>query len=303
MPHPHGAGPTATRSGLTSSTPLRQQRAAVHAWAGEHLRDLPWRETRDPWAILVAEVMLQQTQVARVEPAWRRFLDRFPTVTDAATSGRSELVTLWAGLGYNNRAVRLHQAAQAVVERFEGTFPRDLADLMSLPGIGPYTARAIRAFAFELPGAVVDTNVARILARVAGETLTPSAAQRSADALADDTDPWTWNQTMIDLGATVCTPRKPACDRCPLVTGCVWRSGPGKDPAAVPPSKRQAPFAGSDRQARGRLLDACRSGPVAQADVPRIIADDDADRVERIISGLVRDGLLRRDDRRVSLVE
>jgi A/G-specific adenine glycosylase len=174
---------------------------------------------------------------------------------------------------------------------------------MSLPGIGPYTARAIRAFAFELPGAVVDTNVARILARVAGETLTPSAAQRSADELADDTDPWAWNQTMIDLGATVCTPRTPACDRCPLVAGCLWRGGPGDDPGAVPVSKRQAPFVGSDRQARGRLLNVCRSGPVAEADVPAVIATDDPDRIERIVSGLVRDGLLRRDDRRVSLVE
>ena len=126
--------------------------------------------------------MLQQTQVARVEPAWRRFLDRFPTVSDAATSGRADLVRLWAGLGYNNRAVRLHRAAQDVVDRFDGTFPDDLDDLMSLPGIGPYTARAIRAFAFELPAAVVDTNVARILARLAGERLTSSAAQRSADA-------------------------------------------------------------------------------------------------------------------------
>jgi A/G-specific adenine glycosylase len=247
--------------------------------------------------------MLQQTQVARVEPAWRRFFDRFPTVTDAATSGRSDLVRLWAGLGYNNRAVRLHQAARAVVERFDGTFPHDLADLMSLPGIGPYTARAIRAFAFELPGAVVDTNVLRILVRLGGERLTPAMAQRAADALADEIDPWTWNQSMIDLGATICSPRNPACDRCPLYAGCSWRGGPGADPAAVTPSKRQVPFAGSDRQARGRLLDACRSGPVAEDDVPGIIADDDADRVERIVSGLVRDGLLRRHGRRVSLVE
>ena len=248
--------------------------------------------------------MLQQTQVTRVAPAWRRFLDRFPTVSDAAAAGRAELVTLWAGLGYNNRAVRLHRAARDVVERFDGTFPDDLAGLMSLPGIGPYTARAIRAFAFELPAAVVDTNVARILARLEGERLTSSSAQRSADAWADDTDPWTWNQTMIDLGATVCTPTSPACDRCPLSAACSWRGGPGEDPAAVPPSQRQARFEGSDRQARGRLLDACRSGPVAEADVPDVIAaDDDKDRVERIVSGLVRDGLLRRHDRVISLAD
>ncbi len=302
MPRRRGAGRTATRSGLTNnptvaSTPdatMRQQQAAVHAWARDHLRDLPWRQTRDPWSILVAEVMLQQTQVARVEPAWRRFLDRFPNVGDAAASGRGEVVTLWAGLGYNNRAVRLHRAAQQVVERFDGVFPSEVAHLISLPGIGPYTARAIRAFAFELPGAVVDTNVARILARLAGVRLTPAAAQRAADALADEADPWTWNQSMIDLGATVCTPRNPACDRCPLAPGCSWRGGPDGDPAAVPPSKRQARFEGSDRQARGRLLDACRSGPVLDADVSDVIRSLDPERVERVVSGLVRDGLIQR---------
>lgn len=238
--------------------------------------------------------MLQQTQVARVAPAWRRFLDHLPTVADAAAAPRSDLITLWAGLGYNNRAVRLHRAARVVVERFDGAFPRDLPDLMSLPGIGPYTARAIRAFAFELPGAVVDTNVARILARLAGERHTPGAMQRMADELADENEPWTWNQAMIDLGATVCTPRNPACDRCPLVAGCSWRGGPADDPAAVPPSKRQPRFAGSDRQARGRLLDACRSGPVAEVAVPALIESADPERADRIVSGLVRDGLLHR---------
>ncbi len=301
----------ATRSGLTSSdsapsttgaTP-HEQREAVRAWAGDHLRDLPWRRTRDPWAILVAEVMLQQTQVARVEPAWRRFLDRFPTVGAAAASGQGDVVTLWAGLGYNNRAVRLHRAAKVVVERFDGAFPQDLDALMGLPGIGPYTARAIRAFAFELPGAVVDTNVARILARLAGERLTPASAQRSADQLADEDDPWTWNQTMIDLGATVCTPTNPACDRCPLTAGCTWRGGPDGDPAAVPPSRRQGRFEGSDRQARGRLLDACRTGPVAEQDVPGLIGSDDQERLDRVVGGLVRDGLLHRRGDRLRLTD
>ncbi len=296
---PTGSDATASTPGVTP----HQQREAVRDWAGDHLRDLPWRRTRDPWAILVAEVMLQQTQVARVEPAWRRFLERFPTVGEAAASGRGDVVTLWAGLGYNNRAVRLHRAAKVVVERFDGAFPQDLDALMGLPGIGPYTARAIRAFAFELPAAVVDTNVARILARLAGERLTPASAQRCADTLADEADPWIWNQSMIDLGATVCTPRNPVCDRCPLAAGCVWRGGPESDPAAVPPSKRQARFEGSDRQARGRLLDACRAGAVIEAEVPGLIGSDDPERLDRVIGGLVRDGLLHRRGNRLGLAD
>ena len=278
-------------------------RAGVETWARAQLRDLPWRETRDPWAVLVAEVMLQQTQVSRVEPAWRRFLERFPTVTDAAASGRAELVTLWAGLGYNNRAVRLHQAARDVVDRFDGTFPRDLADLMSLPGIGPYTARAIRAFAFELPASVVDTNVIRVLSRVAGRTLTASEAQRTADEWADGADPWLWNQAMIDLGAVVCTPRDPACARCPLADGCSWLGADGEDPGAIPPSRRQAPFGGSDRQARGRLLDACRSGPVADAEVGAAMGLEDTERVDRIVTAMVRDGLLHRTAGHLTLAD
>lgn len=275
----------------------------VEAWAREHLRDLPWRRTRDPWAVLVAEVMLQQTQVSRVAPAWRRFLRRLPTVGDAASAGRSEVVTLWAGLGYHNRAVRLHRAAVEVVESFGGRFPCELDELVRLPGVGPYTARAVRAFAFELPAAVVDTNVARVLARVAGRRLTPGEAQRAADDWAHGADPWLWNQAMIDLGAVVCTPRDPACHRCPLAGACGWRGGPGADPASVPPLRRQAPFAGSDRQARGRLLDACRAGPVAEVDVASVVAVHDPDRVERIVAGMVRDGLVDRRDGHLTLAD
>ena len=248
--------------------------------------------------------MLQQTQVSRVELAWHSFLARFPTVSDAAAAGRSELVTLWAGLGYNNRAVRLHQAAQDVVNRFEGIFPRDLVGLMSLPGIGSYTARAVRAFAFELPAAVVDTNVTRVLARVSGRALTAAEAQRVADEWAEGADPWLWNQAMIDLGALVCTPRDPSCGRCPLADRCSWQGARGEDPGAIPASRRQAPFAGSDRQARGRLLDACRSGPVAGAELGAVMAlDDDAERAERIVAAMVRDGLVHRSAGHVTLAD
>ena len=201
-------------------------------WEAER-RDLPWRGTRDPWAVLVSELMLQQTQVARVEPRWHRFLERFPTPAACASAGAGAVVEEWAGLGYNRRAVNLHRCAVAVVDDHGGRFPDDLADLLALPGIGPYTARAVLAFAFEHDVAVVDTNVGRILARTAGRSLGAKEAQALADSLVPEGEGWAWNQAMLDLGATVCAKRSPACERCPVATGCAWALAgrPEPDPA------------------------------------------------------------------------
>ena len=232
-------------------------------WAGMR-RDLPWRHTRDPWAVLVSEVMLQQTQVDRVVPRWHRFLDRFPDVGAGASAGVGAVVQEWAGLGYNRRAVSLHGCATAVVERHDGVFPDDLEGLLGLPGVGPYTARAVLAFAFERDVAVVDTNVGRILARTVGRPLTAAEAQAAADRLVPSGEGWSWNQAVLDLGAMVCTKRDPACSRCPLAEGCTWhRNGrPDPDPAvgshAV--SRGQSRFDGSFRQGRARLLDVIRAG-------------------------------------------
>jgi A/G-specific adenine glycosylase len=240
-------------------------------WWETSRRDLPWRRTRDPWAVLVSELMLQQTQVARVEPRWHRFLDRFPTPGACAAAGPGAVVEEWAGLGYNRRAVNLHRCAVAVVDEHGGRFPDDLAALLTLPGIGPYTARAVLAFAFERDVAVVDTNVGRILARTGGVALGARAAQERADQLVPEGEGWAWNQAMLDLGATVCGKRSPGCERCPVRAGCAWgRSGrPEPDPAvgshAV--SRGQSRFEGSFRQGRSRLLDVLRRGrPVAPAD-------------------------------------
>ena len=254
---------------------------------------MPWRDTRDPWAILVSETMLQQTQVARVLPKYVAFLERFPDVSAAASAPVGAIVDAWSGLGYNRRAVLLHAAAHAVVRDHEGTFPASLAALLALPGVGPYTARAILAFAFEHDAAVLDTNVARVLARQHGRSLRAREAQALADALVPPGRGWWWNQAMLDLGALVCTKRAPCCGGCPVRGACVWQ-GEGVDPAigSAGVSAPQSPFAGSDRQGRGRLVDALRRGPVHGADLAVVMGwPDDAVRAGRVAATVVTDGL------------
>ncbi|MDW3175908.1 MAG: A/G-specific adenine glycosylase [Acidimicrobiia bacterium] len=267
---------------------------AVQWWWDRSDRQLPWREIRDPWPILVSEVMTQQTQVARVIPKWQRFLDSFPTPTDAAAATSGDLVALWDGLGYNRRAVMLHRCANEIVQRHGGIVPDQLDALMALSGIGPYTARAVQAFAFEQDVAVVDTNVGRVLARIDGQTLAPKEAQLRADSLVPAGSGWMWNQALLDFGALVCTKRQPACATCPANEGCVWR-GDGPDPAigSAAVSGGQSRFEGSDRQGRGRLVSALRSGPVKRSDAADVMSwGDDQPRANRIIASLLADGLV-----------
>ena len=270
------------------------------AWSDRTRRDLPWRRTRDPWAVLVSELMLQQTQVARVVPKYAAFLERFPTVAACAASPAGDVVRLWAGLGYNRRALNLHAAARACVERHGGVLPDSLDELQALPGIGPYTARAVLAFAFERDVAVLDTNAARVLARWEGRRLGPKEAQAAADAVVPSGRGWAWNQAMLDLGATVCTKRVARCDLCPVTADCAWHLAghPAPDPSdgSAGTSGRQSTFAGSDRQGRGLLVDALRAGPVAGADLPSVMGwPDDPIRAERVAATLVRDGLAEPD--------
>lgn len=272
--------------------------AILGRWGEGARRDLGWRRTRDPWAVLVAEVMLQQTQVARVEPVWHRFLERFPDPASCAAGGVAEVVAAWAGLGYNRRAVSLHRAAAAIVERHGGRVPADLAALEALPGIGAYTARAVLAFAFERDVGVLDTNAARVLARAAvGRRLGRGEAQSLADGLVPPGGGWAWNQTVLDLGATVCTARRPGCERCPLAGAtCRWHAAgrPEPDPAVgtAGASGRQAPFDGSDRQGRGRLVAALRLGSLPAGALAAAAGwPGDHARAESVAAGLVRDGL------------
>jgi A/G-specific adenine glycosylase len=251
--------------------------------AGRH--DLPWRRTRDPWAVLVSELMLQQTQVARVLPKYRAFLALFPTPAACAAAPVGEVVRAWAGLGYNRRAVNLHRTAVAVSERHGGALPRDLVSLLALPGLGPYTARAVLAFAFEQPVCPLDVNTARPLARAASVV-----SQADADALVPAQHAWRWNQALMDLGALVCTRRSPRCGDCPVAESCDWRAGGGADPSA--PASKQSRFDGSDRQGRGRLVGALRNGPVAPVDLAAAMGwPDDPARAHAIAATLVTDGL------------
>lgn len=267
--------------------------ASVVGWSDAHLRDLPWRRCRDPWAILVAEIMLQQTQVARVVDRWEPFLARFPDAASCADAGSAEVQRAWRGLGYNRRALMLHRAAVVIVDHHGGLVPDRLDDLLDLPGIGPYTARAVRAFAFEEPAAPVDTNIARVLARMAGRSLRAREAQALADALVPGDHVWRYNQAVMELGALVCTKRAPGCDRCPLGDACRWR-GQGGDPAlgsaGVPGP--QSRFEGSDRQLRGRLVEGLRRAPLRRVDVVGFLGCEDVVRVDRVVAGLIADGLV-----------
>jgi A/G-specific adenine glycosylase len=270
---------------------------ALLSWWEANGRDLPWRRTRDPWAVLVSETMLQQTQVPRVETRYPQFLDEFPTPTACAAAPAGDVVRAWAGLGYNRRALNLHRCATAVVERHGGQLPDDLDALLALPGIGPYTARAILVFAFGRDVGLVDTNAGRFLSRAgAGRAVAPKEAQSLADSLVPPGRGWEWGQAVFDLGALVCVKRDPRCDVCPIVTECRWAQAgfPAPDPVvgSAGISGRQSTFEGSDRQGRGRLVDALRSGPVALGDLAEVMGwPGDALRAGRVADSLVTDGL------------
>jgi A/G-specific adenine glycosylase len=267
---------------------------AVLAWGVERRRDLPWRHTRDPWQVLVAEVMLQQTQVDRVIPRWQAFLADYPNPTACADASLGDVLRAWQGLGYPRRARNLHSTAVVVRDLHAGRLPPDLGTLQTLPGIGPYTSRALLAFAFEHDVGVVDTNIARVLARVEGERLTARRAQVLADEIVPVGHGWTWNQTIMDLGATVCRPT-PSCHECPIRSDCSWSLAgtPSPDPAvgSAGVSTRQAPFEGSTRQARGRILRMLGPGARPGADFDR-----------SVVETLLADGLVVEDaDGRLSL--
>lgn len=268
--------------------------APVLGWGIPRLRDLPWRRSRDPWEVLVSEVMLQQTQVARVIPKWLAFLAEFPTTTACAAAPLGDVLRQWQGLGYPRRARNLHATA-IEVERL-GSFPSSLEGLLALPGVGAYTARAVLAFAFEADAAVVDTNIARVFARVNGSRLTPTQVQHLADLSLPIGEPWAWNQCLMELGATVCTAKRAECAECPLREVCRWR-GHGDDPAigSAGVSRPQARFEGSDRQARGRLLRRLGDGGISDAAAADVMQRSGAD-AARLVDALIADGLCVRRD-------
>jgi len=270
----------------------------VLPWYARSARSLPWRDDdATPWGVFVSEVMLQQTPVARVLPVWQQWLARWPEPSDLAREAPGEAVRAWGRLGYPRRALRLHAAAAAIVERFDGRVPGTEAELLTLPGVGTYTAAAVATFAFGERTTVVDTNVRRVLARtVHGEEYAAPSPTRGELAVAaglvpsDATSARAWSVGVMELGALVCTARSPRCEACPLADVCAWRLA-GRPAHRGAPRRGQA-WTGTDRQLRGILLAALRASeePVSRATL-EALSDHHLQR-ERCLDSLVADGLV-----------
>jgi A/G-specific adenine glycosylase len=303
-------------------------RIALLAWFSAAGRDLPWRRTRDPYRIMVSEIMLQQTQVDRVIPKYHAFLEAFPTLAALASAPTADVIRGWSGLGYNRRAVNMQRTARAVLDEHGGRFPRDVAALLRLPGIGPYTAGAIACFAFEQDVSFMDTNIRRVIQRlfVGPEAIAATSEARLRELAAAAVPPgqgWAWNQAIMELGALICTAAAPACWRGPVGSHCVayaaWRVadeqvfaiGEAAEPARrrKVAERREAPYAGSNRFFRGRAIEALRQLPAgATIGLPELgrhvkgdFGDDDMPWLQSLVAGLARDGLLLLEGERVRL--
>lgn len=294
-PRPAPRAPAAPDAELLAAV-----RAGVLEWFGRCGRDLPWRRTRDPYQVLVAEVLAQQTQAERAAEAFPRFLARFPDAGALASATPAEALREWQGLGYNRRALALRACARAVIGR--GGWPATVQELAALPGIGPYTARAVACFAMGQEVAPVDTNVARVLARsLTGadpSQLTQAERQRLADAALPSGRAWEWSSALMDVGSAHCRPR-PRCEGCPIAARCRWLALGAAAPAPRP--RPAAPFPRSDRRWRGAVVRVLAAGPEG-LDEPALAAAVDAAAAERppgwfaaLLSRLETEGLIARD--------
>ena len=270
----------------------------ILAWYAANGRQLAFRRTTDPWAILVSEVVAQQTQAARAAERWERFMARFPTLERLAAATPAEVLREWQGLGYDRRGLRLQQAARALVSDHHGRVPERIDALAALPGIGPYTARAVAAIAFGQAVGAVDVNVRRVLGRLlAGDPALLTAAEMQR--LADDTVPAgrsaAWTHAVMDLGALICRPQTPRCGICPVVAWC--RSATAVTGTRVVPRPKRSPdrtpFAATNRWLRGRILDRLRAAPDRHwVALKAPIGTHDAATVRRAVQALARDGML-----------
>ena len=271
---------------------------AVIAWYDVHARVLPWRKPGcSPWGVLVSEVMLQQTPVARVLPAWSMWMDRWPSAGDLAADSPAEAIRMWGRLGYPRRAIRLHSAAGAIVARHGGQVPSDHGDLLALPGIGSYTAAAVASFAFGGRHTVVDTNVRRVFARAISGVQFPAATLTAAETrLAETLLPQDaamaarWGAASMELGAVLCTARKARCDLCPIAPQCVWVLDGRPDYDG--PTRRSQGYEGTDRQMRGWLLAALRTAEHPLAESALLATGGDRERAVRCLASLVDDALV-----------
>lgn len=298
---------------------------AIISWYKVHGRhDLPWRQTRDPYHILVAEIMLQQTQVSRVIEKYQEFLTAFPTIEDLAHAKTSAVITAWKGLGYNRRALFLQKTAQAVVNDFSGTFPKDLETLKTLPGVGDYTARAILSFAFDQSVPMMDTNHRRIynrilvgieikkdndLLHIADRTITRINTHKheiKKKIRKKHSAVYHWNQALMDFGSIICTTRKPACDECPVKRWCKAYPAIINAPAhkSIKTKKNHIPFRQTDRYFRGQIIDLLREKQaVSTTQLRRKFKELPKERYQVIIKKLLSDGLIERRERDIILPE
>ncbi len=295
-------------------------------WFATAARDLPWRRTRDPYRILVSEVMLQQTQVDRVIPKYEEFLAAFPNLAALAAAPVADVIKRWSGLGYNRRAVNLQRAAQAVLSEYGGVFPRDVAGLRRLPGVGAYTAGALACFAFEQDVFFMDTNIRRVVQRwQVGNTrrVSDGELQKLGEQLVPAGQGWAWNQALMELGALICNSTRPQCWRCPLRDECrayaelrqademIFAEQQSRQPLrrVAETGARSEAFVGSRRYYRGRIVAALRDLPTGESLAvdalgSRIKAEYSAQErpwLEALLAGLLRDGLIARRDDDISL--
>lgn len=299
---------------------VQQVRTRVLQWYADNARKLPWREPdTTTWGVLVSEVMLQQTQVARVWEPWLAWMQRWPRPADLAAADASDVLIMWGRLGYPRRALRLHETAKAVVGEHDGQLPADPEKLRQLPGIGEYTAAAVSSFAFGIPEVVIDTNVRRVHARIfsgegaAAPSLT-AAERRLATALMPDTSTQqgvdeanTWNIASMELGALVCTARAPACDQCPVLDACAWVAAGKPEPKTA---AKSASWNGSDRQVRGAIMGVLRAQGAVDISTLRTTVEatgrlgrhvPESAQWKRAVSGLIDDGLAVLDDELLAL--
>jgi A/G-specific adenine glycosylase len=312
----NGRPQTAIGPGGPSITPAcgptaKRLTEALLRWYAQFGRSqLPWRRTRDPYAIVVAEFMLQQTQVDRVLPLYAAFLARFATFGELAAADAGDVIRAWRGLGYNSRAQRLHRLAQTVVTAYAGRLPRERERLLELPGIGPYTASAVRAFAFDAADAALDTNIRRVVQRVAFGLEFPPAPARAVDAYAVALVPpgkgHDWNSAMMDLGATICTARAPRCLLCPLASDCAaapvdpQRLAAQAKTAARRSPQEALPFERTTRFLRGRVIDRLRDVPARAAlpfdellrDLAQVVPADRMSEITAIVDALVAERII-----------
>ncbi len=299
---------------------VAQVQLSLLKWYAHEQRDLPWRMTNDPYEILVSEVMLQQTQVDRVLPKYKQFLSAFPTLADLANAPTAEVISVWVPLGYNRRAISLQSIARQVIAEYEGHIPESIDELLKLKGIGRYTAGAIACFAYHKHVATVDTNIRRVLHRIflgleqPDQKVNDNQMLLLAEQVLPEGQAYNWNQSLMDLGATICTSNDTRCGICPLQQSCqayaemsqysLFPSGAVLRQMRKVAEKKSGyqtqPFTSSNRYFRGRIVDFLRSAPANQrmplevvgAQIKPGFSDDDNAWLQQIINGLVKDGLL-----------